>query len=435
MLTVAAGILALAGCGTIYVGNVSFTSVEVCSEELASRLHPHSGCLPVTRSENIQGFFFSRFRLQLSPSEAAKVAELSKLGKENGKEEDKEKAKEKAKAKDKENYVPSWIGRVFVANPGSNASQVEKWLVPATGNIEFLSLGDINSPPERAIETEIQFLTDFSGVVQKKIGAKIDLDPANIVESALGSPGVVAIPSALRSALVDKVAKIGLSRQTFDAAKGSYTYVSMNPPELDSLTNALALCGWSVAQAPDRQEQDTTGSGRTSTAVTGTGNPRSDCSAHLDKKPALSSGIKDLLKALESGARERAIKVVGIVIGVAILHTDRGRSEICSKREFGLVDRNTGETPDAGSCGDLWTTLKKYSSEAAPAAAAGAASAAQPASTPIDDKKKAALTDDQKKTILIAVDAAYSRAAYKAIDIQPHTSVLAIHWIPARIAK
>jgi hypothetical protein len=384
---------ALSGCGTIYVGNVSFTSVEVCSEELASRLHPHSGCLPVTRAENVQGFYYTRFRVQLSPKEAA---DLTDSPKSPGK-----------------NLVPSWIGRVFVANADSDAGKDRKWLVPVNGNLDFLPLGNATSQPESAIPSEIQFQTDFSGVVQKKFEASVELDPAKIVESALGAG---AIPPAVSDVLVKKMIQAGIGSKSFDAGKGKYTYVSMSPPQLDSLTNALALCGWRVVQATNRQEQETSGS---RPRAAWRGKPRSGCSQKLAAVPSVRDEVKTLLRDVEALARDD-IEVVGIVIGVAILHTDKGRSDICSDQEIKLVDR--GESPGAGTtCEKLWTQLKDLK------LADGLTS----------DAKSAGATagpDSDPTQILRALNAEYSRAAYKAIDIQPHTSILAIHWIPALVA-
>lgn len=63
----------LQGCGTIHVGNVPFSSKEICSAEYADWYHPNSSCLPPTRAANIQSYFMEEKRLGISGDEARQV--------------------------------------------------------------------------------------------------------------------------------------------------------------------------------------------------------------------------------------------------------------------------------------------------------------------------------------------------------------------------
>jgi hypothetical protein len=394
----------LSGCSTIYVGNVPFTTVEICTEELASRLHPHSGCLPPTRAEHAQRFFLARFRLEVSPDEAQNLIDPAANGR-------------------PANQLPSWIGRVFrpVSDQAADGNLV--WKAPETGNMEFSAIGDVGAPPERSIATEILINTDISGVVQKKLALGAELNPAEVVDRALGAVGAAGIPPGLRDALVEKVAKLGYERNGFDAGKGSYYYVSMTPRNLDSLTSAVSICGWDIRQKPGDQHAGSEALVQELAKGPGAAAHVDDCTRRLAANASIAPEVKALVAAIQAAAAARSdVNVVGVVIGVAILHTDRGMSELCTKTDLGLLSSGATQQVATESCTELRTLLTTYveSGTVRPPDAAGRAPAAAPT-----------LSDEQKKSLLIALTAEYSRAAYKSLALHPHTSVLAIHWIPA----
>ena len=405
---VAAGLFALAfsGCSHIYVGDVSFTSVEVCSEELASRLHPHTGCLPPTRAENAQSYFLARYRLQLSPNEAKNI--------ESGTPQDGGK-----------NLLPSWLGRAFrvAVETGANGNSL---VVPASGDLEFVPLDKF---PERQIETEVLVQTNLSGVVQKKVKASVALDPAEIARMALGLAGLPQI-QALQDVLVSQVLNAGHEKYSLNSATGSYFYVSMTPAELDSLTMALARCGWRVDVPPGRQKTTSTS---VSDADVGNsiplpaqfGNPLAECGPRPGESNAPAPNTAALLAAIKTAADGR-MPYAGLVIGVAILHTEDARSEICSRTQLGLVASGT-ELTEPGSCLQLKRALDNFKAppEGLVPAAFGTSSI-----MPGGELSKA-----QKATLIQALSAAYAKGTYKILDMSPHTSVLAIHWLPVRLPE
>lgn len=415
-LGLAAVCLLLSACSTIYVGNVPFTSVEVCSEELASRLHPRSGCLPPTRAGTAQGFYLARYRLQVSPGEAANLGVTAS-------------EKPGDSKSDPVNHLPSWIGRVFKT---SHEIQGDKLVlrVPPTGNLDFIPLGSESARPEAGIRTEPLVTTDITGVVQKKLSVGAEISPTEVVDRALKFSGLNAagIPPGLREVLLDQVIKAGYERQSTDAAQGTYYYVSMTPAMLDSLTSALVLCDWRIPGEPGRQ---------TASIIAPTANPGDDLrfpiSANkpdsacfkdkLDNDKTIAGGVKTLLKDLQEVASARPdLDVVGIVIGVAILHTVKGKSEMCSRADLGLLEKEGMRSSlKTSSCEELRLALVNFAGTRPAAATEGTAAAGTP------------LSNNERKQLLLSVHAEYARAAYKALEIQPHTSILAIHWIPAQL--
>jgi hypothetical protein len=325
----------LGGCG-FYVSNIRFTSVEVCSEEYASRLHPNSGCLPPTRAENAQGFFLARYRLPISPDDAEVATGTKPL------------------PAGTVNHLPSMIGRLFQAVDGSSDAKTRVWQAPPTGNIEFIAVGSDANPPHRAIATEILVKTDLAGVMQKKLTAGVELNPAKIVDAAFAAAGVPAAAalSGLREALVTQVIKVGYERYKFDAAKGDYYYVPMKPAALDSLMSAFAICNWSIDQDPGKQR---------------------------------------------ANAREIA----------------RGA----------LAAEALDPVPDCS--GKLRALVQQYR-----------AGPIKPPAMPMQPGQNAStLSPEQANALIASVSAEYARATAKYLELQSHTSVLAIHWVPIRIAK
>jgi hypothetical protein len=403
VLLIAALLAILPGCSTIYVGNVPFTTVEICTEELASRLHPHSGCLPPTRAEHAQRFFLARFRLEVSPTEAESL--INSAG-----------------AAQSGNQLPSWIARVFrpVSDQAADGSPV--WKAPQSGDMEFSAIGDVKAPPERNIATEVLINTDLSGVVQKKLAAGAELNPAEVVDRALGAVGAAGISAGLRDALVEKVAKLSHESNGFDAGKGRYYYVSMTARNLDSLTSAVSICGWDIRQKPGEQHAGFEAPAQELTTRRGSAVHDDDCTRRLASNASIAPEVKALVAAIQDASATRSdVNVVGIVIGVAILHTDRGMSELCTKTELGLLSGGTSQAATTASCDELRTLLKSYDG----------GSVTPPAATAPAPAVASVLSDAQKKTLLISLTAEYSRATYRSLALHPHTSVLAIHWIPA----
>lgn len=394
----------LSGCG-IYVGNVKFSAVEICSEELASRLHPNTGCLPPTRAENVQNFYLPRYRLPISNVEAAAL-------------------EANPRPSNLKNLLPSFIGRGFNAKPSGSSSESIVWLAPETGDIEFLPTGTFGAPPELNIDTEVLYTTDLTGIVQKKLQVGVELNPSQIVDAALKLSGAPPLPG-LSAALTDKLIKTGISRQSIDLGKGGYYYVSMLPSTLDSLTYALSLCGWRVDQPNMRQRSETTGAVVYSSSD-GTVDPAADCTKTLSGHKNVAPSVISLLAALEESAKaKRGSNVIGIVVGVAVVRTERGTSELCSKSDIGLVASGASSSLSMASCQELRDALRDF--KVAGSVIPSSGNALPPQAT--------TLSDDQKKNILIALNAEVAKAVYKTLDIGDHSSVLAIHWIPARFRR
>ena len=248
------------------------------------------------------------------------------------------------------------------------------------------------------------------------------MNPANVVDRALGAVGAAQVSAGLRDALVEKVAKLSYESNGFDAGKGRYYYVSMTPRDLDSLTSAISICGWDIPQKPG----DQLSSGLAAILEPGAERHRAvhvdDCALKLASNPSIASEVKALILAIQVAAATRSdVNVVGIVIGTAILHTDRANTELCTKKDFALLSSGTAQTASTESCNELRVLLNQV----------GTAAFKPPESGPRPAGAASTLSDAEKKTLLIALTAEYSRAAYKSLALHPHTSVLAIHWIPA----
>lgn len=396
--------MALSGCG-IYVGNVKFSAVEICSEELASRLHPTKGCLPPTRAENVQSFYLPGYRLPISSAEAGALVANSRPG-------------------NLKNYLPSFIGRGFNAKASVSDSESTVWLAPETGDIEFLPTGIYGDSPESNIETEVLYTTDLTGIVQKKVQVGGELDPSKIVDAALKLSGAPPLPG-LSAALADKLIKLGISHQSIDLGKGGYYYVSMAPPTLDSLTYALSLCGWRVDQSNTRQRGKTAGAIVYSTAHE-TIDPINGCAKSLEGHKNIAPSVVALLRDVEEPARaKKSSNVLGIVVGVAVVRTERGTSELCSKSDIALVASGSNNALSMASCEQLRGALRDFK----------VTDPVVPGTGNTSSQSSATLSEEQKKNILIALNVELARAVYKTLEIGDHSSVLAIHWIPARFRK
>lgn len=396
-LGLGASLALLAGCGSIYVGNVRFSSDEICSRELASARNPNTGCMPPTRAENAQGFYLARYRLQVSPAEAESLLSGQALA-------------------PSVNHLPSWIGRVFVARAGEKDGQGEiRWQAPQDGNIEFLPL---SGAPETKIATELQVKTDITGAVEKKLDAGASFNPAEVVSSAMAAAGLApAAWPGLQEVLSDTVAKVGFQRTSLDAGRGTYYYVSMKSAQLDSLTSALARCGWRVSQSPGSQ-QSTFAFAELFALMSKVASGLDNCLADGADSP-IDPNVKALLASVarERGARPDA-RTFGMVIGVAILRTE-GRSELCSRQDLSLLASGTSASLTTSACESLRLLLNNHAEKPALA----------PTQTP-QSQQTTTLTPDQRKSLLMALAFEYARSSYKAMQLYPHTSVLAIHWLP-----
>jgi hypothetical protein len=411
-----AGLL-LTGCSTIYVGNVPFTTVEVCSEELASRLHRQSGCLPPTRAENAQGFYLARYRLQVSPSEKNNLDAVTS----------------EPRWPSPVNLMPSWIGRAFSVD-AHRAGDKLAMNVPSSGNLDFMPLGSEVDRPESKIKTEVLMTTAMTGAVQKKLSVGAEVNPAEVVQRALNASGLAAAaPSGLKDVLLGQVVQAGYQRQSTSAAQGAYFYVSMTPDMLDSLRSALQLCGWSLDVPPGQQKA--AGSGLSSTSGPGEAiqfvkkaNTRpvmKNCAHELAKDhPEISAPVTHLLSELQRAARHLDVpKVVGVVVGVAILRTVKGQSEMCSKFDISLVTQKGMRSPvNTATCDALRLALTNFEG-------------VRPNIVEPSGKTEAGskLSDEEKKQLLLSVHAEYASAAFKSLDVHDHTSILAIHWVPVQL--
>jgi hypothetical protein len=430
MCATAAIAVGLTGCSAIYVGNVKFTSTEICSEEYASRLHPHSGCLPPTRAENAQGLFLARYRLPISQCEACS------LTKDCPKTTDAGAQNCTPPKQESKNHLPSLVGRLFKAKQEEGGDS--DWEAPASGNIEFIAVGPVVNPPHTAIPTEILVKTDISGVVQKKLSAGVELNAGALVDGALAAAGIpvaAAAKTGLKKALEDQVLTANFGRSGLDAATGAYYYVSVTSDELDHLMSAFRICNWYIDQEPGhRKTTDSRSSNSTlapDTETTGAAEARQsllpvkDCAESLKSAASISDVTRTLISAIQATRDRRPdLRVVGLVIGAAIAQTIKGHSELCTSVELGLIRQ--GKTPEkpTASCDSLRALVDQFQKT----------QQITPPSTPDAPREQASvLTADQSKMLITALSASYARESFKVLNIESHTSVLAIHWVPVRI--
>jgi len=155
--------------------------------------------------------------------------------------------------------------------------------------------------------------------------------------------------------------------------------------------------------------------------------PAEDCAKILENEPSISVETRNLISAIQATRKGRPdLRVIGLVIGAAIAQTIKGHSELCTSVELGLIRQ--GKTPDkpTASCDSLRALVDQYQNTGQ----------ITPPSTPDAPREKASvLTADQSKMLITSLNAAYARESFKVLNIESHTSVLAIHWVPVRIAK
>lgn len=371
--------LGLTACSTIYVANVPFTTVEICSEELASRLHPYSGCIPATRAKDAEGAFVGRYRLPISELEWNGV--ISAVAATSG--------------VSKTNLLPSWIGRAI---PRQDLEKTGPMFfpMPKHNSINVLGGASIVKATEK-IPTEVFFHTDLSGIIHKKIKAETEFNAATIAKNALQFAGIPATPS-LQGMLAEKVLAVGYMSDSISAGSGGYYYVSMNTEQLDGLTTALSICN-----KPKNKSKK--------------------CSEMLKNEP-VDDNVKALITEAEKVAEKVGVTNVGIVIGVSILHT-QGASEFCSQKDIGLLSKEGSNEPLSLNCTMLHNALNTPDLTAAVSAAAVNAYASG-----VPDTAKKHL----KNNLLISIQAAYSKTTVKKLGVYPHTSVLALHWLPLAVS-
>lgn len=343
-----------------------------------------------------------RYRLPLSQLEADVLSKVDPSKPEN------------------KNLLVSWIGRAFRAQVTHVDGNLTLSVAP-TGNLDFIPLGTAKARPEENIESERLVVTDLSGVVQKKLDLSAEINPAEVVDRALTASGLTAnaLPIGLKEVLMGQVVEAAYQRSSTDSGLGTYYYVSMTPAMLDSLTTGLRLCNWSADTAPGNQ---------TANSISATVNPGetislrrlsqyaiSDCTSQLKKDGRLVPEIQALLESIQTASTDT--DVMGIVIGVAVLQT-KGQSEYCSKFDLGLIAKKGLKTAlTTPSCEALRQALSNFTG-ARPVIADADASAGTP------------LTDEEKKQILISLHGEFARATYKTLNLQQHSSILAMHWIP-----
>lgn len=381
-LAVLLAAIGCSACSSIYVGNISFTETEVCSEEYASRIRT-TGCLPPAPVANTQGYFLKRFRLSIPEQDGKNLAELAS----------------KDEKSSKTNVVPSIIGRMFKAEMGAG----NRVIVPETGGrISFLP-DEMNDVP-----TEIVRM-DLTGVVRKKIGLDTNLDAGALIDAAAKSTGL-SVPPAVKNQLTLYWAA---HKDSIDASSGSYYYASIEPKVLAQLARDLETKGYMIAQSPAQETQET---------EHWLSNSYAKVENLYAAVPSISynkdSGNFDFGSDEKDGAKTND-SVLGIVIGAAIIRTKAGRSELCSDMELG----NLSGIDPASNCGTLKTILEKFSQ--------GKPWGELPNAAPDAAAAKATEKADQG-AFLRAFSFSYANAKYKTLSIGDHSSLLAIQWLPIR---
>jgi len=389
------GVGLLSGCGTIYIGNVAFTADEICSKELAGGSEVNIGCLPPTRAAHAQGLHFIRFRQQLAEKDATILRDIR----------DGMKERDGKKDPTGDNALPSLIGRVFVARK-NDAGVVH---APETGNMNFLALGPATAPPANAIKTDILFVSSFTGVIEKKVSVSAQIDPEAIANSVVANSLTATLSTPTKDVLKNRIARVAHEKAERDLGRGHFMYVAMKDSDLDQITTALSLCGWAVPQAPMRQGS----TGESTTTSASERKDGADCNRAVQNNNGIGAAAKALMNAIETSAKASGGAPLGLVTGAAIVVTEGGESEICTKSDFSFLEK--GETGKmTASCQDLKNALTPDKK--------------------VDAQEAGILNDTAvQNSVMLAVSAQYSRAVRKTATIERHASVYALQWVPIMV--
>lgn len=439
-------VLPMVGCGSIYVANVRFTSVEVCTEELASRIKPNEGCLPPARASSVQSVNMVRYRHQVGEVEANRVsvaarthsAEEVKAGTSGAPRNLGVADGRGANEGDSRNLLPSWLGRTFKVTPDQLQCD------PVSGNsclnVEFLPTGDFGKSAYLALDTQVYVRTDISGVVQQKLAARVDLNPTQLAERAVKASGIggAVLGTSLADALADQVLTASFYRESVNAGRGTYYYVSLSNDDLDSLISVLQTCGLLdqsyLASAKgtstriarvDASASVETRSGSTTPmrvggAASADANVCSTDSMLRDRNEFSLTARAVVLDLINAATKRRDVDQLGLVIGAALLRTE-GISETCSSNDIGLIRDGKSTQLSNSTCSELRAIVDAAVLKVTPAAAPTPA----PGTTP---------SDDQKASLVLALQAEIAKTSVRTNLLYPHTSVLALHWLPLRVA-
>ncbi|MBI5919663.1 MAG: hypothetical protein HY849_09875 [Nitrosomonadales bacterium] len=373
-------------CSSIYVGNVSFTETEVCSEEYSSRIKS-TGCVPPAPAANAQTYFFKRFRQSVPEADEKKLDKLD----------------QKKSISSSDNVVPSLIGQVFRAQWNSDRSAIS---VPETGGQLGLLPGELPGIP-----TEIVRM-DLGGVIHKKTSVDMQLDTGILIEAAAKSSGLV-LPPSLKNQLT---LYFQHTKDVIDASSGSYYYVGVHPQALAKLTNDLK--DQMQPQASSITVQNWLwGSSDKLDRLNGSSPELKLVNGNYTFKDEKKSGSKD--------------DVFGIIVGAAIIRTRTGHSELCTSTDFANF-KKTGVNEPLSSCGALKTLLEQ-ASQGKPWEELSNTALVTPEVDKMPDADKANI---QQATLLQALSLHYNKAqsSDKTLDVNNHTSLLAIQWLPIKLA-
>ena len=357
----------------------------------------NSGCLPPTRAENAHGLFFGRYRLQVSSEEAANLPHIKQPN-----------------PNEQTNQLPSWIGRAFRATSiQRKGPEPMVFRAPSVGNLDFIPLGDFDNPPEIKLKTESLVTTDISGAVFKQLDLAASANAGGIVAAALKIQGIPPEASSkLEKVLHDYVASAQTSKSSAAAAAGTYYYVSLKNRDLDSLTRALGKCN--LSPSIDIESDiivRTTMPGRDEDIGSAPNAPDLSCLATIESDTSFSPAVKTLIKAIKDASLHRDMSALGIVIGVAILKTTKGSSDICNQSELGLITSGSMNSNISPTCMQLRNSIQQFQYT--------------------DSTGSSKFLDNLTQgNLMLKLNAAYTQAYYKSLQIQEHTSVLAVHWIP-----
>lgn len=414
----ASSVASFAGCSSLYVGNVRFDKQEVCSKEYVSKLAEavplswefdgvHSDCLPPTTAPNVQRYYFSRFRLPIAKDEIG-----------DGEEPPSPRA----------NFLPSMIGRVFVADDVKD----KDWAPPSTGNIFFLpgNKGVVNAVP-----TKRYVKANIAGIVEKQSSFEISSSAEGILAAALGQNTAAlgklkSLPSY--EGILASVASFGLAKAESDMSQGQYHYFSIETNELASLVTALELCDWSMRVnskttkqslfsssgyplgSPDDIDAQKIGIPKRCAEVLTKANQRAEADRHGDA--FFSQQTINLIKSIERLSEMNPyLEHLGLVTGVAVIRTQDAKSNSCARLLTSFVGKNSGVSASKESyCDELRNALKTALIQA-------------------DIATDGAAEQFDAKSLAINIDASYSKKSMKKMELEDHTSVLAIQWIPLDI--
>lgn len=399
--------IVISSCSSIKVGNVAFSTKEICSAEYVNTnfyIPSRSiGCLPPQRYSHVSEFHYTKQRPLLSASELQLInfsvnrfkqdyqKVLSSEDVQNILKENSYSSSSNGQIR-QFNVAPSLIGRIF---------SLKDNIPPSTGDFTFYPLDHNNI---KLLPTEVLLSTQLEANEELRRKAGLDLNLTEIIRTTLESS---KLPQKFIDSITNQLvnATLDFERKNLinSTSLGKFQYVSIEDATLDYIVNQLKNRCWlpEVSETTCQQSEN---------------KQQINQIDHFN----LASYFRELAEPIEQG------NSYGLIIGASIINTS-GESNQCLENDFSTaVNERITEQRSLQGCADLLAGLEKklisqvtqnvHSSEFSKSAT----------KEELNDIVK--IVNENALNIGSAYMQRKSRT-YKSLRIHGHSSVLAIQYI------